>query len=61
MSTDAPRPGAQDEMDERTRRALEIHQRLMKEQGLDFYNLPKAPPAGPPPPPPSTDKDERGG
>ena len=61
MSTDAPRPNAQDEMDERTRRALEIHQRLMKEQGLDFYNLPKAPPASPPTPPPATPfKDERG-
>jgi hypothetical protein len=57
MSNEPPRaPGAQDDADEKTRRALEIHQRLMKEQGLDFYNRPLVP--TPPPAPRPAEKKE---
>jgi hypothetical protein len=38
MTTNTPEPD-----DEVMRRALEIHRRLMREQGLDFYNTDHGP------------------
>ncbi|HET6762552.1 MAG TPA: hypothetical protein VFH27_02745 [Longimicrobiaceae bacterium] len=59
MSTDPPRPaGANDDPDEKTRRAMEIHRRLMQEQGLDFYNRPVVP-APPPAAPPASGEEDK--
>jgi hypothetical protein len=51
MSTD-PKDGdgVRGEPDEKTRLALEIHQRLMREHNLQFYNRSEPAPAAPPEP-----------
>jgi hypothetical protein len=48
MTSNAPGPAGEPE-DEVMRRALEIHRRLMREQGLDFFNDGGLPPAAPRP------------
>jgi hypothetical protein len=53
-------PGSAGEPDDEVmRRALEIHRRLMREQGLDFYNDQGMAPAHPPRPQHGEDEARR--
>ncbi|MDB4951939.1 MAG: hypothetical protein JWM27_4588 [Gemmatimonadetes bacterium] len=59
-SHDPGAPDAPDADDETTRRALEIHRRLMREHNLEFYHIPEKPasPPAPAPPPAEPRSDE---
>ena len=60
MSREADRRDAgKDEEDEKIRRALEIHQRLMREHNLQFYNRADPESEAPPSPPTRDGEDER--